>query len=86
MALQVEIFAAPGCSRCKRASALVREIAAELGESRIAWREVDVLAEMDRAVSLGVMATPAIVVDGERIFTGLPTRQQLEAALRTRLP
>jgi predicted thioredoxin/glutaredoxin len=40
-----------------------------------------VLDEMDYAVDHGVLSLPAIVVDGELVFSSLPTPQQLRAAL-----
>ncbi len=84
--LKVEVFSSPGCGKCARAKAELREIAAELGGGRIEWREVNVLEEMDYAVSLGVLSTPAIAVNGRLVFTALPSsrklRQTLEAEIR----
>lgn len=85
MPVNVEVFASPGCSKCGHAKAVLRRLAEELGGGRIVWREVDILEEMDHAVTLGVMSTPAIAIDGELVFTGLPSRRKLEAALRARL-
>ncbi len=85
MGIQVEIFSAPGCSRCGRAKRLLRDVARTLGEDRITWREVDVLEELDYAVDLGVLSTPAIAIDGELVFTGLPSARGLREALVQRL-
>ena len=85
MPVNVEVFASPGCSKCGHAKAVLRRLAEELGGGRIAWREVNILEEMNHAVALGVMSTPAIAIDGELVFTGLPSRRKLEAALRARL-
>lgn len=81
--MKVELFHAPGCSRC----AAVREdlkAAAEAVVTGLEWREVNVLDEMDYAVDHGVLSLPAIVVDGELMFSSLPTPQQLRAALTRR--
>ena len=85
MVINVEVFASPGCSKCGHAKEVLRKLADELGEGKVRWREVNILEEMDHAVALGVMSTPAIAIDGELVFTGLPSRARLEAALRSRL-
>ncbi len=51
------------------------------GFENITWREVDVVAEIDYAVSVGVLATPSISIGGELAFTALPSRQQLRNAV-----
>ena len=85
MTVCVEVFSSPGCGKCGHAREVLKKLAEELGGSRIHWREVDVLEEMDRAVQLGVLSTPAIAVNGKLLFTSLPStrklRQVLEAAL-----
>ena len=86
MAIKVEVFSSPGCGKCGHAKALLRKIAEEIGGGRIEWREVNVLEEIDRAVTLGVLSTPAIAVNGKLVFTALPSaaklRQTLEQELR----
>lgn len=88
MTIKVEVFSLPGCGKCARAKDTLREIAAELGGGRIAWREVNVLEELDYAVRLGVLSTPAIAVNGQLVFPSLPSakklRQTLEAEMRKR--
>lgn len=85
MAIQVEVFTSPGCGKCGRAKAVLRELVQELGADRIRWREVDVLQELDHAVELGVLAAPAIAIDGELVFTSLPTARRLRQVLEARL-
>ncbi|HEV57991.1 MAG TPA: thioredoxin family protein [Phycisphaerales bacterium] len=85
MSIKVEVFSSPGCGKCGHAKEVLRRLAEEIGGGRIEWREVNVLDEMDYAVSLGVLSTPAIAVDGELVFTGLPTTRKLRADLEARL-
>jgi len=85
MTLKVEIFSAPGCSKCGHAKTLLRRIVEEIGGSRVEWREVNILDEMDYAVALGVLSTPAIAFDGKLVFTGLPSQKKLRATLESRL-
>lgn len=84
--LKVEVFTSPGCGKCGRAKEILKQIAEELGTARVAWREVNVLDELDYAVRLGVLATPAIAVNGELVFTALPSAKKLRQALEERLP
>jgi protein-disulfide isomerase len=85
MVLKVEVFSSPGCAKCGRAVAVLRQVAEKLGGGRIEWREVNVLDEMDYAVKLGVLTTPAIAVNGELLFTSLPSEETLRRVLGERL-
>ncbi len=85
MRIKVEVFSSPGCGKCGHAKEVLRKLAEEIGGDRVKWREVNVLEEMDYAVSLGVMSTPAIAIEGELAFTGLPSARKLRAHLETRL-
>ncbi len=85
MGIRVEVFSSPGCSKCGHARELLKKIALEKGEDCLNWREVNILEELDYAVSLGVLSTPAIAIDGELIFTGLPSARKLQAALEQRI-
>jgi len=83
MTVRVEVFTAPGCSKCGQAKVVLQRVAEALGG--VEWREVNVLEDLDRAVALGVLSTPAIAIDGELVFTGLPTAGRLRAELERRL-
>lgn len=85
MSVKVEVFASPGCGKCGQAKETLRRLAEEIGEGRIDWREVDVVEELDYAVELGVLATPAIAIDGQLRFTGLPSIRVLRAEFDRRL-
>lgn len=83
--IEVEVFSSPGCGKCARAKALLGVVARELGADHIHWREVDILKEMDYAVELGIMSTPAIAIDGKLVYTSLPSVKKLRAELNKRL-
>ena len=84
MTIKVEVFSSPGCGKCGQAKEVLRQIAQEMGGG-IEWREVSVLDEMDYAVRLGVMSTPAIAVNGKLVFTALPSAAKLRLALEQAL-
>jgi thioredoxin 1 len=83
--MKIEIFHTPGCSECVAAHAKLRTVAEE-SVNDLEWRELNVLDDLDYAVELGVLTLPSIVVDGELVFTSMPTVAQLREALvkRTR--
>jgi len=79
----IEIIAVPGCRQCAPIQVELRGVATSvLGEDNIVWREINVLEELDYAVSLGVLSMPAIAVNGELLFSSLPTPAQFRMALR----
>lgn len=57
---------------------------AQTAVTELEWRDVNVLDDLDYAVDRGVLSLPAIVIDGELVFSSLPTPQQLRAALDRR--
>ena len=56
----------PGCPRCQQTHRVVQEVVEEAGLPV----EVRKVEDMDRMIELGVLATPAIVVDGELKLAG----------------
>ena len=80
----VELFTSPGCSRCRRAAGRLKAVLERMESEEFSWREVDAIREFDRAVALGVQRTPAVVIDDELVFTGLPSEAELRRALRER--
>ncbi|VAW73801.1 hypothetical protein MNBD_GAMMA15-308 [hydrothermal vent metagenome] len=77
MKINIEVFTISGCGRCSQAATLMDEICAELGSDQIQWQAVDVVENIDRAVELGVLATPAIAVNNLLAFTGMPSKSAL---------
>lgn len=85
MKINVEVFSSPGCSKCSHVKSILKKIAIEVGGGLIQWRDVNVLEELDYAVELGVMSTPAIAIDGELVFSALPSIAKLRAELASRI-
>lgn len=80
--VKIEIIAAPGCKKCASAQHELRAIALSvLGEDNLIWRAVNVLEDIEYAVSLGVLSMPAIAVNGELKFSSLPTADQFRTLL-----
>ncbi len=79
--IKVEVFTAPGCGKCGKAKDELEIIVNQLGNTKFEWREVNILQEMDYAIELGVLSTPSIAINGELVFTALPSAKQLLLAL-----
>ena len=81
--MRIEIFYTPGCSECIAAHTKLRIVAQE-SVKNLEWRELNVLDDLDYAVELGVLTLPSIAVDGQLVFTSMPTVAQLLEVLRKR--
>jgi len=79
--LLVEVLTASGCGRCLKAKALVKDVVDEFKKDDIHYREVNVVEDIDYAVKLGVMRTPAIAINGELVFPVLPSVIKLRQAI-----
>jgi len=80
--MKIELFHTPGCAKCAGTATALK--AAAEAVPGVEWCEVNVLDELDRAIDLGVLTLPALAVDGELVFTALPTAEQLVAELGRR--
>ncbi len=78
---KVEVFTAPGCGKCGKAKHVLEAIVNEMGADKFEWREINILQEMDYAIGLGVLSTPSIAINGELVFTALPSAKQLQQTL-----
>jgi glutaredoxin len=74
--MKIELFCTPECENCASARDGLRATAEEAVPG-VAWRELNALDELDYAVELGVVTLPAIAIDGELVFSSLPTCRQL---------
>ncbi len=83
--LLLELFTASSCSRCGKAKNQIRELLEELNIESINYRELNVVDELDYAVSLGILTTPSIVIDGELVFSSLPAMKKLANEITQRL-
>ena len=82
---KVELFTADLCPRCDQAKEDLHAVIDELGAEHFDLCLVNVVKNLDRAVELGVLSTPAIVVEGELVFAGMPSRKKLKATLEQSL-
>ena len=73
-----------------RAKALALEVIAQMRQAHpeVALHEVDLVEHPELAVKYGVLSTPAITINGELAWQGVPSaevlRERLEPYLRRR--
>lgn len=79
--MKIELFQVPGCARCDSAKVQLQAVAVDAG---VEWYEVNALEVLDRAVDLGMLTLPALVIDGKLIFAALPTPEALRRELTRR--
>ena len=81
--MKIEMFYAPDCSACAATHEKLRTTSQQV-VNNLEWRELNVLDNVDRAVELGVLTVPSIAIDGEIVFTSMPTARQLRHELTKR--
>jgi len=68
-----------GCPKCKKLADMAEKVARELGLDY----EVEKVTDINKIISFGVMATPALAVDGKVVITGkVPSEGALRDTLR----
>lgn len=74
----IELFSAPHCSNC---ASVAKQIEARFAGDNIELRRRNVLENIDRAVDLGILRTPALVIDGRLVHQGAVSTKRLEQLL-----
>ena len=65
----------PGCARCRETEQLVSSAVQEAGITA----SVEKVTDFREMMSLGVMATPAVVIDGRVMCTGrVPSKDEIQ--------
>lgn len=83
--LTIELITASSCKACVTLRERLKTVIEELDPAQINYREIDVLEELDYAVELGVLSTPAIAINGNLVFASAPSLKRLQNELRQRL-
>jgi len=70
----------PGCAKCKHAEELVRRVADHMG----AQVEIEKVSDIQAMVKAGILATPAVAVDGVVKASGrIPSIEEIKGWLET---
>jgi len=79
--VKIEVLGS-GCANCQRLETMAKAAVAALGLEA----EVEHVADMREIVSRGVMATPALAVNGKVVLKGrVPAEKELQAAIAAAL-
>ncbi|WP_248898172.1 thioredoxin family protein [Haloplanus halobius] len=77
----IAIYKTPECGRCPSVIERVEEIASEREDVEL--EIVDAEEDRLRALSDDVFSVPTVVIDGETKLTGVPTKEDIIAELRS---
>jgi small redox-active disulfide protein 2 len=68
-----------GCPTCKKLYALTKEAAKELGLPL----EVEYIKDVEKAVALGIMSLPALVINNRPVSAGiLPSKEKIKKLIQ----
>jgi small redox-active disulfide protein 2 len=66
----------PGCPKCGELEERVKSVLAELGIAA----DVEKVADLERMISYGILATPGLVIDGRLVSSGrIPRLEEIKA-------
>jgi hypothetical protein len=82
--MKIDLFYTPGCAKCSDSKESLKATAEQL-VPEVVWRELNVIDELDYAVEVGVLTLPAMAINGELVFSSLPTPRQLRRELMMRM-
>ncbi len=83
--ISVEVFSSFACNRCQQAKDEIQQLIINLQQEFpcicFKYNEVDVVENIDRAVSLAILTVPSIVINGEKYFNSMPALSELNKQL-----
>jgi thioredoxin 1 len=82
--IYIEEFMSPGCVGCPQVKEMLKILSGEL-DGDITVEEVDITVDTARAAQYGVMSVPAIAINGDLKFIGVPKKEELKNALKEEL-
>ncbi len=84
MGVVVELLESNFCPKCAVVKDRVEKVAKELG---VEVRLLDPIEDTDRIVELGILTSPAVVVNGKVKFAGVvPTEEKIRKAIEEETP
>lgn len=81
MVVKVEVFTSPSCPYCPMAVEVVEEVKKEMPDD-LEVEKIDIMVDREKAIEYGLMAVPAIALNGVVKFVGAPGKDELLAAIR----
>jgi small redox-active disulfide protein 1 len=81
MVVKIEVFTSPSCPYCPMAVELVNEVKKEMSDD-LEIEKIDIMVDREKAIEYGLMAVPAIALNGVVRFVGAPGKEELVAAIK----
>lgn len=78
----VEVVSTQGCSKCEKTKQTIAKV---LHGKNIDYKEIDLIDNPDIAIKHGIMATPAIIINGKLEFEGTIRKEELRKRLEGHL-
>lgn len=80
MVVKVEVFTSPSCPYCPMAVEVVNEVEKEM-PGTLEVEKIDIMEDREKAIEYGLMAVPAIALNGVVRFVGAPAKEELLKAI-----
>ncbi|MCS3900710.1 MJ0307 family thioredoxin [Methanococcus voltae] len=77
--VKVEVFSSPSCPHCPAAKRVVEQVVKEMSDIEVI--HINVMEHPEKAIELGIMAVPAIAIDGDVVFVGAPAEEDFKNKL-----
>lgn len=84
MVVKVEVFTSPSCPYCPMAVEVVEEVKKEMPND-LEVEKIDIMVDREKAIEYGLMAVPAIALNGVVRFVGAPNKDELLEAIKEEL-
>ncbi len=71
--MKFEVYG-PGCPRCQATASVIQKVAGELGVAA----EVVKVSDIEAMLNKGILRTPAVILDGQKLSEGkIPTEAEV---------
>ena len=81
MVVKIEVFTSPSCPYCPMAVQLVEDVQKDMMDD-VEVEKIDIMEDQEKAREYGLMAVPAIALNGVVRFVGAPGKEELLEAIK----
>ena len=81
MVVKIEVFTSPSCPYCPMAVQLVEDVQKVMVDD-VEVEKIDIMVSQEKAREYGLMAVPAIALNGVVKFVGSPGKEELLEAIK----
>ena len=81
MVVKIEVFTSPSCPYCPMAVQLVEDVQKDMVND-VEVEKIDIMVDQEKAREYGLMAVPAVALNGVVRFVGAPGKEELLEAIK----